>query len=80
MTVLTATGRVRVQRAYYHCQACSAGHCPADAWLRLGPGNTTPTAQARRAVLSALEPYVQVDDLCAQLGLPVLRPRIEVAP
>ena len=71
LTVVTAAGRVRVRRAYYHCAACGKGHCPADARLRLGPGNTTPTAQARRAVLSALEPYVQVDDLCAQLGLPL---------
>lgn len=71
LTVVTGAGRVRVLRAYYHCAACGKGHCPADARLRLGPGNTTPTAQARRAVLSALEPYVQVDDLCAQLGLPL---------
>lgn len=71
LTVVTAAGRVRVRRAYYYCEACGKGHCPADTRLRLGPGNTTPTAQARRAVLSALEPYVQVDDLCAQLGLPL---------
>ena len=71
LTVVTAAGRVRVRRAYYHCEACGNGHCPADARLRLGPGNTTPTAQARLAVLSALEPYVQVADLIAQLGLPL---------
>lgn len=71
LTVVTAAGRVRVRRAYYHCAGCGQGHCPADGRLRLGPGNTTPTAQARLAVLSALEPYVQVADLIAQLGLPL---------
>jgi hypothetical protein len=71
LTVVTAAGRGRVWRAYYHCNDCGKGHCPADARLRLGPGNTTPTAQARLAVLSALEPYVQVADLIAQLGLPL---------
>ena len=71
LTVVTAGGRVRVRRAYYHCAACGKGHCPADLRLRLGPGNTTPTAQARLAVLSALEPYVQVASLIAQLGLPL---------
>ena len=71
LTVVTAAGRVRVRRAYYHCDSCRKGHCPADWRLRLGPSNTTPTAQARLAVLSALEPYVQVADLIAQLGLPL---------
>jgi hypothetical protein len=69
LTLVTAAGRVRVRRAYYHCEQCGKGHCPADARLRLGPSNTTPTAQARLAVLSALEPYVQVADLVRQLGL-----------
>ena len=71
LTVVSAAGRVRVRRAYYHCADCGNGHCPADRRLRLGPSNTTPTAQARLAVLSALEPYVQVADLIAQLGLPL---------
>lgn len=71
LTLVTAAGRVRVRRAYYHCTRCGKGHCPADARLRLGPANTTPTAQARLAVLSALEPYVQVADLIRQLGLPL---------
>lgn len=71
LTVVTAAGRVRVRRAYYHCERCGKGHCPADARLRLGPSHTTPTVQARLAVLSALEPYVQVADLIRHLGLPL---------
>ena len=69
--IVTAAGRLRVRRAYYHCTRCGQGLCPADARLGLGPANTTPTAQARLAVLSALEPYVQVADLICQLGLPL---------
>lgn len=69
--MVTAAGRLRVQRAYYHCARCGQGGCPADGRLGLGPANTTPTAQARLAVLSALEPYVQVADLIFQLGLPL---------
>lgn len=71
LTLVTAAGRIRVRRAYYYCAACGRGHCPADARLRLGPGHTTPTAQARLAVLSALEPYVQVGALVHPLGLPL---------
>lgn len=71
LTLVTAAGRQRVQRPYYLCGPCGHGFCPADRRLGLGPGNTTPTAQARLAVLSALEPYVQVADLIFQLGLPL---------
>ena len=34
LTLVTAAGRVRVRRAYYHCAVCGKGHCPADARLR----------------------------------------------
>lgn len=71
LTVVTAAGRVRVRRAYYWCAHCGQGHCPADARLGLGPANTTPTAQARLAVLATFSPYVQVADLAHQLGLPL---------
>jgi hypothetical protein len=69
LTLVTAAGRLEVRRAYYYCDRCRQGCCPADARLGLGPANPTPTAQARLAVLSALSPYVQVADLVAQLGL-----------
>jgi hypothetical protein len=71
LTVVTAGGRVRMRRAYYYCDRCGTGHCPADRRLGLGPANTTPTAQARLAVLAAFAPFVQVCDLVAQLGLPL---------
>lgn len=46
-------------------RALSGGRAP-------GAGSgTTPGAQARLAVLSALAPFVQAPDLLAQLGLPL---------
>lgn len=54
--LVTAAGRLRVVRAYYLCERCGHGFCPADTRLGLGPAHTTPTAQARWAVLSSLEP------------------------
>lgn len=71
LTLVTAAGRLRVRRAYYACVRCGRGECPADARLGLGPANTTPTAQARLAVLGALCPFGQVSDLAGQLGLPL---------
>jgi hypothetical protein len=71
LTVVTAAGRLCLRRAYFCCRTCGKGQCPADARLGLGPANTTPTAQARLAVLGAFSPFVQVADLAAQLGLPL---------
>ena len=39
---VTAAGRLRVLRAYYHCQHWGQGCCPADTRLGLGPAHTTP--------------------------------------
>lgn len=71
LPVVTAAGKQRLFRAYYYCDHCRNGHCPADVRLRLGIGNTTPTVQARAAALSGMEPYVQVNDLFHQLGIPI---------
>lgn len=71
LDVVTAAGRQRLRRAYYYCEACKAGFCPADRRLGLGPANTTPVAQARIAVMAAMEPYVQVNDVFAALGVPI---------
>jgi hypothetical protein len=68
--VLTAQGRVRVSRAYYHCAACGSGCCPLDAAWGLGPANTTPTVQARTAALGAWVPYTRLPEVAQQLGVP----------
>jgi hypothetical protein len=67
--VVTAQGRVRVARAYYHCAACGKGSCPLDQRWGLGPANTTPTVQARTAVLAVWIPYTRLPEVTRQLRL-----------
>lgn len=67
--VITAQGRVRVSRAYYHCGACENGFCPLDRAWGLGPAQTTPTVQARNAALAAWVPYTRLPALTQQLGV-----------
>jgi hypothetical protein len=68
--VITAQGRVRVRRAYYHCAACGAGFCPLDRAWALGPAHTTPTVQARTAALGAWVPYTRLPEVARQIGAP----------
>jgi len=67
--VVTAQGRVRVARAYYHCAACGKGSCPLDRTWGLGPANTTPTVQARLASLAVWIPYTRLPEVTGQLRL-----------
>jgi hypothetical protein len=60
LSLVTAFGRFRVQRAYFYCAACRKGHCPQDLAWGLGPAHTTPTVQSLAAYLGATQPYVQV--------------------
>lgn len=71
LEVVTAHGRLRVARAYFHCAACGQGFCPLDHRWGLGPANTTPTVQAKVTALAAQLPYVQVPAVLRQLGLPI---------
>ena len=42
---MSLLGEVRLERAYYHCPDCRAGHCPRDAQLRLAGDGLTPGAR-----------------------------------
>ncbi len=46
LTLVTAHGRIPVERAYFYCAHCRSGHCPRDRQWGLGPAHTTPTVQA----------------------------------
>jgi hypothetical protein len=63
LEVVTLLGRVRVERAYYHCPACGQGHAPLDAAWSLGLANTTPLVQALVAALGAFGSYTQTPAL-----------------
>ena len=71
LTVVTAHGRIPVERPYYYCGLCRVGHCPLDRRWRLGPAHTTPTVQALAAAVAAEVAYVQVPGLLDRLGVPV---------
>jgi hypothetical protein len=60
ITLVTAFGRIRAQRAYFYCSNCRDGHCPQDIAWGIGPGHTTPTVQSVVGYLAATEAYVQV--------------------
>jgi hypothetical protein len=42
---VTLLGGVRVERAYYHCRHCRAGHCPRDGRLGLSAADLSPGAE-----------------------------------
>lgn len=52
----TLHGRLEIRRAYYYCEECCAGFCPADATLGLGSGEISIGMQALITRLSCYLP------------------------
>jgi hypothetical protein len=50
-------GDLRLQRGYYHCRHCHAGHFPWDDTLRLSPQGLTPAAQEVTALAGIQESF-----------------------
>lgn len=71
LEIVTSLGRIRLWRPYFYCRGCRQGCVPVDAAWRLGPGNTTPKAQARVAYLAHGTPYHRLPASFQQLGLPL---------
>ena len=71
LEIVTSLGRIRLSRSYFYCPRCRRGCVPLDARWRLGPGNTTPKAQARVAYLAHSTPYHRLPASFQQLGLPL---------
>lgn len=71
LTLVTAHGRIPVERAYFYCKPCREGHCPRDREWGLGPAHTTPTVQALVADLAAEIAYTGVPQRLRRLGLPI---------
>jgi hypothetical protein len=65
---VTILGRVRVSRAYYHCQHCHAGDCPRDAALGLTTVDLSRGATEAVALAGALSSFAEA----AQKILPKL--------
>lgn len=73
LEVVTLFGRISVERAYFYCERCGAGHCPLDARWGLGPGNTTPGVQDLITALAAFEAYQYVPLLLSRV-----RPQVQL--
>jgi hypothetical protein len=58
--LVTLFGRVRIERAYFHCGACQQGFCPQDRVWGIGPGNTTPGVQDLTAALGVGDAYTHL--------------------
>ncbi|HEU4754728.1 MAG TPA: ISKra4 family transposase [Armatimonadota bacterium] len=58
--LVTLFGRVKIERAYFHCAACRQGVCPQDQAWGIGPGNTTPGVQDLAAALGAGDAYTHL--------------------
>jgi hypothetical protein len=65
---VTALGCVRVERAYYHCPRCRAGHCPRDTRLGLDESDLSRGATEAVALAGALGSFAEA----AQKVLPKL--------
>jgi hypothetical protein len=56
---VTVLGVVRVERAYYHCRHCHAGHSPRDAALGLTAGDLSRGASEAVALAGALGSFAE---------------------
>ena len=56
---MTVIGRVRVERAYYLCKHCHAGHCPRDAALGLAKADLSRGATEVVALAGALGSFAE---------------------
>jgi hypothetical protein len=71
LEVVTSLGRIRVRRPYFYCAPRRHGYVPLEEHWLLGPGNTSPAAQARVAFLAHSIPYTQLPATFHQLRLPL---------
>jgi hypothetical protein len=56
---VTVIGQVRVERAYYHCKHCHAGHCPRDTALGLTKVDLSRGATEAVALAGALGSFAE---------------------
>jgi hypothetical protein len=56
---MTVLGSVRVERAYYHCRHCHAGHCPRDGALGLAASDLSRGAAEVVALAGALGSFAE---------------------
>ena len=67
--VVTETGEVTVERAYYHCAACQQGFFPLDERWGLSASHYSDGMNQQMVWLSGLVPsYAHAAEVCARIG------------
>ena len=56
---MSLVGGLVVERAYYHCRRCRAGHCPRDGRLRLAADGLTPGAREAASLAGLLTGFAE---------------------
>jgi len=71
-------GAIRLERAYYHCQACGQGFCPRDQALGLESSSVTPGVWRMTASAAALVSFEESRGLLHELaGVEVSAKQVE---
>jgi len=77
-TFVSALGAIRLERAYYHCQACGQGFCPPDQALGLESSSLTPGVLRMTASAAALVSFEESSGLLHELaGVEVSAKQVE---
>jgi len=77
-TFVSALGAIRLERAYYHCQACGHGFCPRDEALGLESSSLTPGVLRMAASAAALVSFEESSGLLHELaGVEVSAKQVE---
>ena len=75
---LSVLGRLRLQRAYYHCASCGNGFCPRDRALGLADSALSPAVTRMVAAVGALVSFQEGHELLRELaGVEVAAKQVE---
>jgi hypothetical protein len=75
---VSVLGAIRLERAYYHCQACGQGFCPRDQALGLAWSSLTPGVMRMTASAAALVSFEESSGLLHELaGVEVSAKQVE---
>lgn len=79
-TFTSALGPLKLERAYYHCSACSRGFCPRDQQLGLEDTSLSPAVTRMVAAVGAMVSFEEGGQLLQDLaGVPVNAKQVERA-
>ncbi len=67
-TFQSALGPLRLERAYYHCDACHAGLCPRDRALGFGDSSLSPAVTRMVGLVGAMVSFVEGSELIRDLA------------